>query len=146
MNTFFKSIFFILLFSLSIIARSQEDSLVIPESPELDLQFLIVEALRNNPEIQSAQFDWDMMRAKIPQMQSLDNPELQLMQEEIPGFKFSDAMYSRVELMQMFPFPGKVNLQAELTRIESEHGHHDHLEKINEFFSHGNSNLFLLID
>ena len=117
MNTFFKSIFFILLFSFSLIARSQEDSLVIPESPELDLQFLIVEALRNNPEIQSAQFDWDMKRAKIPQMQSLENPELQLMQEEIPALKFGDAMYSRVELMQMFPFPGKINLQAELTRI-----------------------------
>jgi len=126
-----KKFIFIFLLLFAIKAKAQQDSLVVPESQELDLQFLIVEALQNNPEIQAADFEWDLQRAKIPQAQSLDNPELKLMYEEIPGFKFGDAMYSRVELMQMFPFPGKINLQTELAHIESEHGHHDHLEKIN---------------
>jgi len=129
-----KFIFIFLLLSF-IRINAQQDSLVLPEAQELDLQFLIVEALQNNPEIQAADFDWDLMRAKITQAQSLENPELKLMHEEIPGLKFGDAMYSRVELMQMFPFPGKINLQTELTRIESEHSHHDHLEKINEVIS-----------
>jgi outer membrane protein TolC len=130
-----KKFIFIFMLFFSIKGKAQQDSLVIPESQELDLQFLIIEALQNNPEIQSAQLNWDLMKKKIPQANSLDNPELKLMQEEIPGLKFGEAMYSRVELMQMFPFPGKINLQTELTRIASEHGHHDHLEKINEVIS-----------
>ncbi|MBS4027368.1 MAG: TolC family protein [Ignavibacteriales bacterium] len=132
MNTFFKPIFFILLFSFAMISRSQQDSLVLPESQTLDLQFLIVEALQNNPEIQSAQLEWDMMKTKIPQAQTLTAPELQYMREEMPGFNIRDAMYSRFELMQMFHYPGKLKTMGELARIESEHAHHDHLEKINE--------------
>jgi len=54
------------------------------------------------------------------------------MREEMPGFRYSEAMYSRLELMQMVRFPTKLSTQGELARIQAEHAHHDHLEKINE--------------
>ena len=105
------------------------DSLTVPESNILDLDFLIVEAMQNNPDIRAASFEWDMFRAKIPQSNSPASPELSVMQEDMPGFDPGDAMFTRVELMQMFHYPGKLQLMGELAHIQSEHSHHDHLEK-----------------
>ena len=132
MHLNFKYIPLLLLLLFPVYGKSQQDSLVVTESQQLDLQFLIAEAVEHNPEIQSADLQWDMLTAKIPQTSSLDEPELQLSQMEIPGFNFGEAMYTRIELMQMFPFPGKRSLETDLVRFESEHGHHNHLEKINE--------------
>src|SRR5712692_9999564 len=116
-------------------AFGQEDSVVIPESETLDLQFLISEALMNNQEIQAALYQMDVMGAKASQAGVLDDPELPFMREEMPGFRYNEAMYSRLELMQMFRFPTKLSTESELARIRAEHAHHDHLEKVNEIVS-----------
>jgi outer membrane protein TolC len=113
-------------------AVGQEDSVIVPESETLDLQFLVSEALMNNPEIQAAQYQMDVMDAKASQAGTLDDPELQFMREDMPGFRYNEAMYSRIELMQMFRFPTKLSTESELGRIRAEHAHHDHLEKINK--------------
>ncbi|MBI3764964.1 MAG: TolC family protein [Ignavibacteriales bacterium] len=86
----------------------------------------------NNPEIQVEVYELDRMSAKIPQASSLEDLELKFMQEEMPDFKFNEAMYSRFELMQKIPFPAKLGMRRELARIQAEHAHHNHLEKINE--------------
>ena len=123
-----------LICALLIPARAwcQTDSIVVPESQTLDLQFLIAEALMNNPDIHAALYQMDVMDAKIPQARSLDYPELSYMSEEMPGFDYNRAMYHRLELMQMFRFPSKLSTQGKIAGIESEHAHHDHLEKLNE--------------
>ena len=121
--------FFLLIIMLGsgIQARGQEDSLVIPESATLDLQFLVAEAMLNNPEIQAASHQMDVTEAKVPQARALDDPELKYMREE-----WTDGTYSNLELRQMIRFPTKLWTQGKLAEIRAEHAHHDHLEKINE--------------
>ena len=130
-----KKIF--LLFMLLVPARvlCQEDSILVPESQTLDLQFLVAEALMNNPDIHAALYQMDVMDAKIPQARSLDYPELSFQSEGMPGFKYDQAMYHREELMQMFRFPSKYSTQGKIAEIESEHAHHDHLERMNDVIS-----------
>ena len=38
-------------------------------------------------------------------------------------------MFSRVELMQMIPFPSKSSTRREIAEIDAGHAHHDHMEK-----------------
>src|SRR5437764_2151 len=99
----------------------QADSILIPESQTLDLQFLVAEALINNPEIQASSYQMDVMDAKVPQARSLADPELTFMSEEMPGFDYSQAMYHRWELSQMFRFPSKLSTQERLAGIRAEH-------------------------
>lgn len=110
----------------------QTSSLTISESHSEDLQLLTIEALVNNPEIQAASARMDIMAGKTRQAGTLDDPELRYMREEMPDFRWSQAMYSRLELMQMFRLPTKLFLESSLAEIKEEHAHHDHLEKINE--------------
>ncbi len=117
---------------LTQIAQAQIDSIVIPESQTLDLQFLVIEAMLNNPEIRALLYQMDVMEAKVPQASAVDDPELRFMQEGMPDFNFSSAMFSRLELMQRVPFPTKLAARKDLAKILAEHAHHDHLEKVNE--------------
>jgi len=121
---------FILLSSAQV--YGQVDSIVIPEPETLDLQFLTAEAMLNNPDIQASLYQMDVMEAKVPQAGALDDPELRYMREELPGFRWNEAMLSNLELMQMLRFPTKLATQSKLAEIRAEHAHHDHLEKINE--------------
>ena len=114
---------------------SQVDSVILGEPETLDLQFLIGEAMIRNPEIQAAVHQMDVMGAKVPQMNALDDPEIKFMSEEMPGFDFSRPMYRRIELMQMIRFPTKYSEQGKLALIRAEHAHHSHLEKANEVVS-----------
>ncbi len=116
----------------SIRAFGQSDSLILSESKTLDLQFLVIETLMNNPEIRAALYHMDETDASVPQASSLSDPELKFSQMEIPGFNFSEAMYSRWELSQMIRFPTKLRTQGKIAEIRAEHAHHDHLEKVNE--------------
>jgi len=125
----------LLFFLVSTLSWSQQDSITIPESSTLDLNTLIAEALINNPEIQAALSQMDVMEAKISQAGALDDPELQFMQEGMPGFRWNEAMFSRVELMQMVRFPTKISTERSLAEIRAEHAHHDHLEKVNGVLS-----------
>ncbi len=111
---------------------AQVDSVVLQESRTLDLQFLISEALLNNPEIQAAAYQMDVMKAKVPQASALADPEITFMREDMPGFRYSQAMYSKFELSQIVRFPSKLSTQGKLASIEDEHAHHEHLEVINE--------------
>ena len=116
-------------------SSGQQDSIVVPESPALDLLFLVAEATVNNPEIQEALSHWDAREAEIPAAGALPYPELKFAQEEMPGFNFGEAMYSRLELMQTIPFPTKLGSRRTISAVLAEHAHHDHLEKLNEVVS-----------
>jgi outer membrane protein TolC len=102
------------------------------ESPTSDLQSLITEAMKNNPEIRAALAQVDIMRARVSQAGTLDDPELKFMREGMPDFKYSEAMYSRLELMQMIPFPTKLGTQKDLADIQRRSSQSDQLEKVNE--------------
>lgn len=122
---------FIFFFCFPMITFGQQDSVVIPEPAVVDLQFLITEALVNNPEIQAALQDMSIRESRVAQESALSDPELRFMQEAMPDFHFNEAMYSRLDLMQTIPFPSKLGLQSHIAELESDHAHHDHLEKMN---------------
>ena len=130
-----KRILIVIILFAPMKSSAQQDSIVVPESPALDLLFLITEAMVNNPEIQEALYQWDSRVAQIPQAGGLPYPELKFSQEEMPGFRFDEAMYSRIELMQTIPFPTKLGSKRSIGATVAEHAHHDHLEKINEVVS-----------
>ncbi|HTK83367.1 MAG TPA: TolC family protein [Bacteroidota bacterium] len=120
------------LFGQTTDSTARVDSIVIPEPQTLDLQFLIAEALMNNPEIEASLRGMDVMDAKVPQAGALDDPELKFTSENMPGFDFNQAMFRRWELMQKIRFPSKLSAETELAAIRAEHAHHDHQEKVIE--------------
>ncbi|HTY58095.1 MAG TPA: TolC family protein [Bacteroidota bacterium] len=90
---------------------------------------LVREALSRSPEIESAREQMAAAGARILQESSLPPPELIFMREGMPSFRYADAMFSRVELMQMIPFPTKLSVRRDIAEIGAEHAHHDHMEK-----------------
>ena len=100
--------------------------------PTMQLDTLIAEAMKNNPEIRAALAEVDVMRARVSQAGTLDDPELKFMQEGMPDFKFNEAMFSRLELMQMIPFPTKLGVRKDMANIQARSAHSEQLEKVNE--------------
>lgn len=101
-------------------------------SDTLRLHDLIIEALRNNPELKAFEYNRDAMELRAESVGRLDDPELTFMREMMPSFRWSDAMYSRIGLMQRLPFPGKLATLSTIAEINAEHAHHEHMEKANE--------------
>lgn len=94
-----------------------------------ELRALTREALSANPEIAAQFAAMTMFDRRIPQAGALSDPELSVKFMEFPGFRVNEAMSTNVELMQMIPFPTKLGLQRGLARVQSEHSHHDYMEK-----------------
>ena len=90
---------------------------------------LVEESLDRNPEIESARQQMAVMGAKVPQEASLPPPELIFMREGMPSFRYSEAMFSRIEIMQMLQYPAKISTRREIAEINADHAHHDHMEK-----------------
>ncbi len=90
---------------------------------------LVEESLDRNPEIEAARRQMAVMGAKVAQEASLPPPELIFMREGMPSFRYSEAMFSRVEIMQMLQFPAKLSTRREIAEINADHAHHDHMEK-----------------
>jgi outer membrane protein TolC len=118
---------FLFIVPLDLFAQTSNDT--------LNLNELVREALMNNPDIQAAELGRDAAEARVSQAGALDDPELVYMREEMPGFKWKEAMYSRIELMQTFRFPSKLSTQTEIAEINAEHAHHDHMEVANHILA-----------
>ncbi len=122
---FCKILTIALVLSPLIDVRAQVDTLTLPEP--FDLQFLVAEALMNNPDLQAARAQMDVMEARVPQARAFDDPQIRYMRED-----WSDGVYTNIELSQAVRFPTKLAAQGALAEIQAAHAHHDHLEKINE--------------
>jgi len=90
---------------------------------------LVEESLDRNPDLEAARQQMAVMGSKVAQEASLPPPELILMREGMPGFQWSQAMFSRIELMQMFQLPSKLSTRREIAEINADHAHHEHMEK-----------------
>lgn len=121
---------FLVLLLLTAQLFSQTSSPTVTRSDDL-----VAEAMKNNPEIRAAFAQVDVMRARISQAGTLDDPELKLMREGMPDFKYNEAMYSRLELMQMIQFPTKLGTQKDLASIQTKSAQNEQIEKINEVLS-----------
>jgi outer membrane protein TolC len=97
-------------------------SVAAEEPKELILKELIAEALKNNPEIQSAQEVWEASEAKIPYAQTLPDPKVGLGFEKIPegSLNLGEAKMRMYQASQMFPYPGKLRLKGEIASKQAE--------------------------
>jgi len=90
----------------------------------LQLEPLINEAKKNNPDVLAAKKNWDSSLARVPQAKSLDNPSVGVKFERIPGgtLKFDKTMPDDRMLLveQMLPFFGKLPLKGKIAVVESQ--------------------------
>ena len=87
----------------------------------LSLSDLVVEALKNNPEIQAAKRRVEVARARAGQATYLEDPELNLEAWGIPlnrPLSFRSANPIVLGLRQKFPFFGKLGLKGEIAAQE----------------------------
>ncbi len=94
-------------------------------SPIVDLNDLIAEALRNNPEIQAAERMVDAKRAIAPQQRTLPEPTVSAgwMGNLIPPFSVQtgDPSSGRtLSISQDIPYPGKLSLQGRIADTEAD--------------------------
>ncbi len=106
-----------------------QTNLLAQEKPKLILDELIDVALVNNSELRAYSEAVKAAEAKIPQMRSLDDPELAFRLMEMPGLKPNEAMYSNIELMQMIRFPSKISTEAKMAEIEANRAQQIYNEK-----------------
>lgn len=124
-----------LLLAFTCTSPGGQRSPVVSTDSTMILERLVDEAIANNPEIQGSLHQMVSTDALVPQAGALDPPELTFMREMMPDFRYNDAMYSRIGIMQMIPFPGKLSAKQEFAQIVSDHAHHEHMEKMFEIVS-----------
>lgn len=91
--------------------------------PSLNVDRLVDEALRNNPEILAARETAQAAREKIPQAYSLDDPMLGVGVTNLPtnfSFKDDEMTQKEVTISQKLPFPGKRGLMREVAEKEAD--------------------------
>ncbi len=114
---------YIFLYSLLILPQLTKAQV---EIESVELNYLIEEALENNPDYLSVQKNLQSLEAKIPQQGALPDPKLgfALMNLPVNSFEFNQEPMTgkRFSLMQMFPFPGKLGLQKEIAELDFQVG------------------------
>lgn len=100
------SIAFVLILSLSPTAWSQEKNI-------LNLDELVAEALRNNPQLRAARNQTAAAKSRIDQVTSWDAPQVGVEFYQTPVQSFPNPIKNGMEtdyfIQQMFPFPGKLS-------------------------------------
>ncbi|MBI3004470.1 MAG: TolC family protein [Ignavibacteriales bacterium] len=100
---------------------------------QMTLDWVIDQAIRNNPELAAFERTRSAAAARIPQMGSLDDPTFNVKIMEAPQadvLNSSKWKYANFEFMQMIPFPGKLSKKETIATIMAEHAHHDYQEKL----------------
>lgn len=100
-----------------------------------DLQALIAEALRNNPEIQAAQRERDAAGQRIAPAEALDDPVLEAGIINAPlassTFNREDMTMKMIGLSQRLPFPGKRGLRKDVAAGDAQSVSHGYQETVN---------------
>ena len=89
--------------------------------PPLDLQKLIDEALKNNPNLIAAISKANAFKEVPSQMGTLDDPKIEIGLLKVPTntLSMNDPM-KEITVMQSLPYPGKLSLKSEMAQKEAE--------------------------
>src|SRR3989338_2415882 len=91
------------------------------ELPQLDIQNLIDEALKNNSDLTSARYKANDFKEIPSQMRTLEDPKVEIGLLKVPMNTLSlSAPMKEITVMQSLPYPGKLSLKSEIARIEAE--------------------------
>ena len=115
----YKSLYWIAIVLVVILFSSPAQ----PETPRLNVEELVKEAMQNNPEILAAQKRWEVFKAKVPQASALEDPMLGFGIINLPtnfSFKDEDMTMKEISISQKVPFPGKRPLMREMAEKETE--------------------------
>ncbi len=83
--------------------------------PTLNLNDLIENVLKRNPDLKATKRRIEANALVIPRVQTLDDPELTIMRHDTPLQSNSDFFSKmRYEISQVFPFPGKLRLKGQI--------------------------------
>ncbi|MBI2559902.1 MAG: TolC family protein [Planctomycetes bacterium] len=85
----------------------------------LSLDWVINEAIQNNPELQAAYKRWDSAKERIPQARALDNPMIGYKYTGEEGMTGAGPMQHGFFGSQNFPFFGKLRLKGEIASKEA---------------------------
>src|SRR3989338_5510247 len=100
----------IFILSLTVIFLFSSTSIVLYGSEVISIDSVIKSAEENNPEILAAKKRWEASLARVPQMKSLDNPQVWVSFEKIPrgtlNLDKTMAEDRKLSISQTFPFIG----------------------------------------
>ena len=115
---------------------------------KLDLDSLLTEALRANPDLKAAELRYRAFEARVPQAGSLPDPVLKGVGSNLPidSWSFDQSPMSGVELMltQKIPFPGKLGLAQKTTRSLAQKTKEDYQSTKNFILSELKQNYYQL--
>jgi len=109
--------FFIFLILIPLVVHAQS------EKPALNLNQLIEEGLRNNPEIIAARHKSEVFKQRVPQAAALEDPMVGVGVVNLPtnfSFRDEDMTMKEFSISQKIPFPGKRFLMKQMAAKESE--------------------------
>jgi outer membrane protein, heavy metal efflux system len=109
----------VMIYQSSYIAQAEESGSSAPSSEPVDCETLVQYALANNPEIQAARYRAQALGARVPQVASLDDPQLMttvFLESIQTAAGPQDVVMS---LSQRFPWFGKRGLRSDAAYHES---------------------------
>jgi len=114
-----KVIFFSFFILMSLPCSSSAQA----ERPRLNVDQMVEEALKNNPEISAAKIKWEVFKERIPQASALEDPMFGFGIVSLPthfSFRDEDMTMKEFSISQKLPFPGKRPLMKEMASKEAE--------------------------
>jgi len=91
------------------------------EAEPLQLDAVVTEALKQNPEIEAARHRWEAAKERAPQAAALDDPEFKIEFFNTPeNLNVTRSENTIFGLSQRFPYPGKRGLKESLAVKEAE--------------------------
>jgi outer membrane protein, heavy metal efflux system len=90
------------------------------------LSDLLVEAERNNPQIQTARHGWDAAKQVPTQVSTLPDPQVMVQQFSVgsprpfAGYTNSDFAYVGLGFSQDIPYPGKLRLRGQIAKKDAD--------------------------
>jgi outer membrane protein TolC len=103
-------------------ARAQDA----PVGKATKLTDLLIEAEKNNPQIQAAKHGWESAKQIPSQVATLPDPQVVLQQTNVgsprpfAGYTNSDFAYIGVGFSQDLPYPGKLRLRGEIAQKDAD--------------------------
>jgi cobalt-zinc-cadmium efflux system outer membrane protein len=121
---------------LLLFAAASAGARAAPEEPrDAQLQELVAEAVRNNPEIRAASNEAEAARQRVSPAGALDDPMLEAGLLNVPTDSWrlnrEDMTMKMLGLAQRLPFPGKRALRREVAERDAGTAEHGYRETVN---------------
>jgi cobalt-zinc-cadmium efflux system outer membrane protein len=121
-----RSLCVILLFAVLAGNVSAQESVSSQAGAVSPLSELLVEAEKNNPQIEAARQGWQAAKQVPTQVSTLPDPQFNLQHVSVgsprpfAGYTNSDFAYLGLGISQDIPYPGKLRLKGEIAKREAD--------------------------